>query len=78
MSLSPWSQKDLDENAQLLNIRPKKIDFKMLKDMVRRGSNSVTNWTKIGFCYPYLCKGLVKVPKKPSAIYPQEVRGTLN
>jgi hypothetical protein len=23
MSLSPWSQKDLDENAQLLNIRPK-------------------------------------------------------
>jgi hypothetical protein len=38
---SPWSQKDLDENAQLLNIRPKKIDFKMLKDMVRRGSNSV-------------------------------------
>jgi IS30 family transposase len=24
MSLSPWSQKDLDENAQLLNIRPKK------------------------------------------------------
>jgi hypothetical protein len=37
VDLSPCSQKDLDEIAQLLNTRPRKrFDFKTPEDMMRR------------------------------------------
>jgi IS30 family transposase len=48
--LSPCSQKDLDEIAQLLNTRPRKrFDFKTPEDMMRRILTENSNSVALGF-----------------------------
>ena len=50
VDLSPCSQKDLDEIAQLLNTRPRKrFDFKTPEDMMRRILTENSNSVALGF-----------------------------